>query len=179
MDCPKGHGQLKSVSVGSIRIDRCAECGGSWYDVYELRLLKDKEAHGDYRWIDFDLWKDTDQFRADKQQRYACPRDGHPMTTVRYGESPVLVDICSECAGVWLDDKEYERIVAYLQEMVDTQSAGDYLKDVRDEFLEIFVGPESPLSEMKDLGRVLYLLHLRLVIEHPRLAATLNALPRL
>ena len=178
MDCPKGHGRLESVSLGSIRIDRCTQCAGSWYDRHELRLLKDREAHGDYRWIDFDLWKDTDQFRADKQQRYACPRDGHPMTTVRYGESPVLVDICSECAGVWLDDKEYERIVAYLQEMVDTQSAGDYLKDVRDEFLEIFVGPEGPLSEMDDLGRVLYLLQLRFLIEHPRLATALNSLPR-
>jgi len=178
MDCTKGHGRLQGVSVGSIRVDRCAECGGSWYDTNELRLLKDKEAKGDYCWIDFDLWKDMDRFRAGKQERYTCPKDDHPMTTVHYGESPVVIDICSECKGVWLDDKEYERIVAYLQEMVDTQSAGDYLKDVRDEFLEIFVGPGSPLSEMKDLGRVLYLLHLRLVIEHPRLATTLNSLPR-
>ena len=178
MECPKGHGSLKSVAVGSIQIDRCTECRGGWYDVSELRLLKERESHGDYCWIDFDLWKDMDKFRAAQQERYACPTDGHPMTTVHYGESPVLVDICSECEGVWLDDKEYERIVAYLQEMVDTQSAGDYLKDLRDEFLEIFVGPEGPLSEMKDIGRVLYLLQLRFVIEHPRLQAFLNSLPR-
>lgn len=100
------------------------------------------------------------------------------MTTVRYGDSPVLVDICSQCKGVWLDDKEYEWIVVYLEKMVNTHSVGDYLKDVRDEFLEIFVGPEGPLPAIRDLGRVLYLLQLRLVIENPRLGTALNSLPR-
>jgi Zn-finger nucleic acid-binding protein len=178
MDCPKGHGRLEGVNVGSIRIDRCTGCGGSWHDHHELRLLKDKEAHGDYCWIDFDLWKDTNQFRADKQERYVCPRDSHPMTTVRYGESPVLIDICPQCEGVWVDRNEYDLIVAYLEDIVSTQTAGDYLKDVRDEFIEIFTGPEGPISEMEDLGRVLYLLQLRFVIEHPSLEAFLNALPR-
>ncbi|KKK93649.1 hypothetical protein LCGC14_2690750, partial [marine sediment metagenome] len=92
MECPKGHGSLNSVSVGSFQIDRCSECRGGWYDVNELRLLKDRESRGDYRWIDFDLWKDMDKFRAAEQERYSCPRDGRPMTTVRYGDSPVLVD---------------------------------------------------------------------------------------
>jgi Zn-finger nucleic acid-binding protein len=178
MDCPRSHGRLEAVSVGSIHIDRCTQCAGSWYDRGELRLLKDKEARGDYRWIDFDLWKDTDRFRADKQQRYVCPRDGHPMTTIRYGQSPVLVDICSECHGVWLDRDEYDLIVTYLADTVNTQTAGDYLKDVRDEFIEILTGPEGPISEMNDFARVLYLLQLRLVIERPSLGAFLNSLPR-
>lgn len=178
MDCPKGHGRLKSEAVGSIRVDRCSECGGSWYDVDELRLLKDKEASGDYCWIDFDLWKDRDKFRANRQERYSCPRDGHPMTTVHYGESPVLVDVCSQCEGKWLDKDEYERIIAYLDGMVNTRSAADYLKDVRDEFIEVFAGPEGPISELKDLDRVLYLLQMRFVIEHPSFGAFLSALPR-
>ncbi len=178
MDCPKGHGALKTIPIGSIHIDRCASCGGFWYDVGELRLLKDKEASGDYSWIDFDLWKEGDKFRADKQERYACPRGGHPLTSVQYGQSAVVVDICSECEGVWLDADEYERIVAYLGEMVNAQTSGDYLKDVRDEFVDIFRGPEGPISELKHLGRVLYLLQLRFAVEHPSLRAFLNSLPR-
>jgi hypothetical protein len=79
---------------------------------------------------------------------------------------------------VWLDRDEYDRIVAYLQDIVNTQTAGDYLKDVRDEFAEMLTGPEGPISEMKDFARVLYLLQLRLVIERPRLGAFLNSLPR-
>jgi len=60
----------------------------------------------------------------------------------------------------------------------DHSNVGDYLKDVRDEFLDIFVGPEGPLSEIRDLGPVLYLLQLRLIIENPRLGTALNSLPR-
>jgi len=178
MDCPKGHGRLKSVNVGSIPVDRCAECGGSWYDADGLRLLKDREAHGDYCWIDFDLWKEIDRFRAARQQRYACPRDGESMTTVHYGESAVTVDICSRCKGMWLDESEYKEIVAYLEKMVNTHTVGDYLKDIRDEFLEIFTEPEDALSELTDLGKVLYLLQLRFVVEHPTFATLLNSLPR-
>ena len=100
------------------------------------------------------------------------------MTTVHYGESPVLADICSECEGVWLDRDEYDRIVAYLQNVVSTQTASDYLKDVREEFTEILAGPEGPVSEINDFARVLYLLQLRFVIEHPRLQTFLNSLPR-
>lgn len=176
MDCPKGHGSLRRVAVGSIRIDRCGECGGSWYDKGELRLLKDREAQGDYCWIDFDLWRDVDKFRAARQQRYQCPKDGRQMTTVHYGEAPITVDICSECRGVWLDRDEYDEITAYLEKMVNTTSVGDYLKDLRDEFLEVFTGPEGPISEMKDLDRVLYLLQLRFVVERPGLTRVLNAL---
>ena len=178
MDCPKDHGRMKSVKVGAIRVHRCAECGGSWYEADELRLLKDKEAHGDYCWIDFDLWKDIDKFRAARQQRYGCPKDGNQMTTVHYGDSPITVDICSQCRGVWLDKSEYDEIVAYLEEMVNTHTVGDYVKDIREEFLELFVGPEGPLTEFKELSRVLYLLELRFIIEHPTFGALLNSLPR-
>jgi len=176
MDCPKGHGRLRSLVVASLRIDRCSECGGSWYDQDEVRLLKDKESQGDYCWIDFDLWKDIAKFRAARQQRYACPRDGRPLTTVYYGDSRISVDVCSECKGIWLDETEYDEIIAYLEKMVNTKSVGDYLRDVRDEFLEIFRGPEGALSEMKDLDRVLYLLELRFVVEQPGLTKILNAL---
>jgi Zn-finger nucleic acid-binding protein len=178
MDCPKGHGRLKRVTFGSIPVDRCAECGGSWYDSDELRLLKDREAHGDYCWIDFDLWKEIGKFRAARQQRYNCPRDGGPLTTVRYGDSSVTVDICSRCKGIWLDKDEYDEIVAYLEETVDSHTVSDYLNDLREEFLEVLNGPESLASEVRDLSRVLYLLQLRFVIEHSTFGTLINSLPR-
>jgi Zn-finger nucleic acid-binding protein len=178
VDCPKGHGPLSSVEFGGIHILRCRDCGGAWYDAGELRLLKDREASGDYCWIDLDLWKDIDKFRAARQQRYRCPRDGSPLTTVHYGDSSIAVDICSECKGVWLDEAEYKRIIAYLETVVSSHTVGDYLKDLRDEFVELFAGPETPWSELKDFDRVLYLLELRFIIEHPTFRSLLNSLPR-
>ena len=82
MECPKGDGALQRTTVGPVQVERCSVCGGSWHDIDELRILKDRESHGDYSWIDIDLWKDKEQFRAAQQERYKCPRDSRPLTTV-------------------------------------------------------------------------------------------------
>ncbi|HZP25832.1 MAG TPA: zf-TFIIB domain-containing protein, partial [Dehalococcoidia bacterium] len=94
-----------------------------------------------------------------------------------YGESTITVDICQACEGIWLDKDEYEEIVAYLEHMVNTQSIGDYLNDVREEFVELFTGTEGGIGELRDLDKVLYLLELRFVVEHPRIATLLRKLP--
>lgn len=178
MNCPKCHQSLESVEVGGIRIGRCPRCEGTWFDRDELRVLKDREDGGDYQWLDVDLWKDIDKFRARRQQRYSCPKDATPMTTVHYGESNVAVDVCSTCRGVWLDKEEYREIIRFLEDTVDSSSAGDYLKDVRSELVGVFEGRESPLGALKDVGKILYLLQLRFTVEHPTLAEISSAFPR-
>jgi Zn-finger nucleic acid-binding protein len=179
MDCPKEHGALAAQALGSITVHTCPECGGTWFERDELRLLKDREAHGDYRWIDIDLWKDPDRFRAREQQRYACPTDGQQLTTVHYGESHVVVDICRKCSGIWLDREEYHRIVDYLEQIVDSQTVGDYLADVKEEFLDIiYKQPEGAGSELKDLWKVVSLLGVRFRVEHKNIDALLDSLPR-
>jgi Zn-finger nucleic acid-binding protein len=178
VNCPKNHQALESVNVGGVRIDRCPQCEGMWFDKDELRVLKNKEANGDYQWINLDLWKDVDKFRARRQQRYSCPKDGTPMTTVHYGDSNVAVDVCTTCRGIWLDKEEYRELIRYLEEKVDGSTTGDYLKDVRQELAEVFEGHESPLGALKDVGKILYLLELRFTVNHPTLAELSAAFPR-
>jgi Zn-finger nucleic acid-binding protein len=176
--CPKSHDSLEAVDVGGIRIDRCPTCEGLWFDKNELRVLRKKEAGDDYRWLHIELWKDIDKFRARRQQRYSCPRDGRPLTTVHYGDSDVAFDVCSTCQGMWLDKEEYQEIVSYLEKTVDGSSAEDHLKDVRNELVEVFEGHESPLGALKDIGKILYLLELRFTVDHPTLADVIVAFPR-
>jgi len=178
VECPKSHDSLESVDVGGIRIERCPRCEGLWFDRDELRVLKDREDNGDYEWLHVDLWKDMDKFRARRQQRYACPKDATPLTTVHYGESNVVVDVCSKCQGVWLDKEEYREIIRYLEDTVDSSSAEDYLKDVREELVQVFEGRENPLGALQDVGKILYLLQLRFTVEHPTLAKISAAFPR-
>lgn len=178
MKCPSCGATTSPTELKSIRVDRCPSCGGVWCDRDQLRLLKDREAHGDYRWIDVDLWKDASKLRSGRQRGLRCPGDEQAMTTVHYGESDVSVDICGACQGVWLDGTDYERIVAYLNERVNAETVTDYLDDVREEFVEVFTGPEGPLSELKDLVKVLYLLQLRFAIEHLNLSSILARIGR-
>ncbi len=171
MNCPKCNSMLEQVRLEAVRVDRCPSCGGTWYDRNELRVLKDRESHGDYCWIDLDLWRDADRFRARRQERYACPRDGQSMTTVHYGESKVVIDICSKCQGIWLDKAEYDEILRYLERVVDSSTAGDYLGDMRHEVAEMLRLHEGPLDAMHDLSKIVYLLELRFCANHPDLAA--------
>ena len=176
MRCPIDQSELRAEIVGSAKIDFCGLCGGTWFDVDELRVLKDRESVGDYRWIDVDLWKDPGRFRAPEQQGLACPDCGSELTTLRYGETNIEIDACGRCRGIWLDKNEYDEVIAELEKRVNTETLREYLSDLREEFLEVFAGPEGTISELRDLDRVLYLIQMRFAAEHPGLAAILRVL---
>jgi Zn-finger nucleic acid-binding protein len=163
-------------SIKSISIDRCPKCNGAWYTADELRLLKDKEAHGDYSWIDVDLWRDRERFHSRRQEHLLCPTDKTELTSVRYGTSRVRVDICTTCKGIWLDGGEYQKIVAYLDKRVNEETVEDFLGDLREEFLDVFEHPTALRSEVGDVTKVLHLLELRFIVQHPNIAAHLRAL---
>ena len=176
MNCPKCGEPMEPVEVRSITIDRCPGCGGQWYDRDELRLLKDKASHGDYCWVDVDLWKEAGRLRIDTESHGACPRDGAPLTRLRYGDSDVVVEACPKCFGLWLDAGEFDKIIGHLERTVTSKSSGELLADVKEEFAELFTGDEGIRSELRDLGRVLYLLQLRFAIEHPGLVRIKDAI---
>ena len=176
MDCPKDRTPLEVVHFHSIPIHRCLKCEGTWYQKDQLQILKDKEAHGDYCWINLDLWRDAANFRAASTSRYACPADGTPLTPVHYRNASIVVDMCETCKGVWLDKGEYARIIKFLADAVDAQSVGNYLSDLRDEFGEIVRG--HPLAGLRGIEKVLYLLELRFFVQHPRLLSGVQSLPR-
>jgi len=178
MKCPQCHGQTKTIEVKSISVQRCTKCGGTWYGKDELRLLKDKERHEDYRWIDVDLWQHPERFKAGEQHRYECPADGKPLLTVHYGDSGVRADICSHCHGIFLKRGAYRKILDELEEQVDTETAGEYVGDLKDEFVEIFTGPEGFFSEVADFAKVLHLLELRFVVQHKNLSEALRSASR-
>jgi len=176
MRCPIDQSELRTEIVGSAKIDFCGLCGGTWYEVDELRVLKDRESVGDYRWIDVDLWEEPGRFRTPEQRGLPCPDCGLDLTTLRYGETNVEVDACGRCRGLWLDKNEYVEVIAELEKRVNTETLREYLGDLREEFLEVFAGPEGTISELKDLDRVLYLIQMRFAAEHPGLAAILRVL---
>lgn len=161
-----------------IRYRRCPGCRGSWFPGSKLNVLKDKASDGDYRWIDIDLWKERDRFRAGKQERLVCPKDRDTMVTVRYGDSNVRVDVCAKCAGVWLDAKEYAKIVKYLDERVNSETVAGYVDELRDEFVDIFTNPKHAASEAGAFFKVLHLLELRFGVEHKNIATLIRSAGR-
>ena len=169
MQCPDCQNNLQPVNCKGIMIDECVRCKGKWFDRDELRRAKDKTDE-DLRWLDFDPFgKDAEQLSV-ASEGGICPKCSSKTSSLRYMDSKVVIDKCLNCKGVWLSPGEFAKVIRYLENKVNTETAKGYTRDTFKQFIEIFTGSEGVISEVKDFLAVLYLLELRIVVEHPGLA---------
>lgn len=166
MNCPYCTSALSQIDLKGVKIDECGNCKGKWFERDELRKAKDS-TDNDLRWLDFDLFDEKEHKYSASPSKRKCPQCSLSMTSLTYMDSKVVIDKCNICHGVWLDNKEFEKIIKYLENIVVSQSASEYLKDATKEFEEIFTGPENRISEIKDFLAVMKLYQLRLSVENP------------
>lgn len=171
MKCPRCQSKVETRSTGGVEIDECSSCQGIWLTADELRRLKD-ETDKDLAWMDFELWKHPERFRVDSK-RIQCPTCATALVAIDYDDTGVEVDFCTECRGVWLDGGELEKIIEHLSEELLTKDTSAYVRASLEEAKELVTGPESFLSEWKDLATVLRMLQYRLLSENPRLGSAL------
>ena len=188
MKCPNCKKELsEKIKIGDVKIDRCAKCGGLWFEKDELRLAKDKKEP-EARWIDieikdkslnwfhFDLWKDKVKFKIKKAIKF-CPTDEIPLYQVNYGDTSIEIDVCGICFGIWLDKGEFKKIIDYVKSKAEYEMLYNYAKNLVQETKEIFVGPESIKSEATDLLMLIKLLKYKLLVQHPELVKLIFNLP--
>jgi len=171
MNCPRCRTELDPRKTDGVEIDECRDCRGVWFDAGELRRVKD-QSDPDLGWMDVELWKHEDRFRIAAKPA-ECPKCSRAMVAVDYGDTGVEVDFCSSCRGVWLDAGELENIVASLSDELLAKDVPDYLRASLEEAKELVSGPESFVSEWKDLSTVLRMLQYRLLSENPKLGRAL------
>jgi len=177
MNCPKCQIALETRDVEQVELNRCLTCKGHWFDDQELRKVKDKAAT-DLNWMDFELWKYPQRFRASLAE-YFCPRCDKAMVAVEYDDTEIEVDFCTECQGIWLDRWEFEKIVAALTEELLTMTRSEYVEATIEEAKEILSGPESFISEWRDFFTVLRMLQYRLLVDHPEVAKAITDAQRI
>jgi len=165
---------LDKAILSNVEVDYCTKCFGVWFDKDELRLVKDKKDEN-LNWLDIDLWRDIKKFNVSQSGRL-CPHCRMPLYEVQYDESKVTVDLCSLCYGVWLDKKEFEKIIRYLKEKADYEVLYHFSKNLIKETGEIFIGPEKIREEVLDLLTLLKLLYYKFSIQHPHLAVLIRGL---
>lgn len=185
MFCPNCKNiNLTRADYKGIQLDYCPACFGIWFDRDELRQVKDKEDEF-LRWIDIDPWNDEKKFKISKSGKI-CPVCGVPLYIVEYDDflarprrvSPGLkIDLCNVCHGIWLDKGEFDKIIKYLEEKVEKETLLKYFKDIGEEFLEVFVGPEKMSSEIADFLIVMKLFEYRLLSKMPAISKVIAGLP--
>ena len=174
--CPKCKVVLSSMILSGVEVDYCPKCYGLWFEEEELRLAKD-EKDKDLNWFDVDLWKEKNKFRVTYGIRM-CPYCRLPLYEVYYGRSGIIVDVCNLCHGIWLDRAEFKKIMDWLQEKADYEILNSYIRNLAEEFIEIFIGPEPLREEMMDFLTILKLLKYKFAAQHPIISQLMADSPR-
>ncbi len=174
MECPNCQSTLEQIDFRGIVVNECPHCQGRWFDREELQKAKNNTDE-DLCWLDFDPFiKKKRHFNIIPEDGGACPKCAQTMISLAYANSGVQIKKCEQCRGIWLQDGEFKKIIGYLENIVTTHSASEYVADSFKQFLEIITGPEDRVSEVKDFLVVLKLLKLRAAIEHSKIAETTN-----
>jgi Zn-finger nucleic acid-binding protein len=169
MICPNCQTELKPIDLKGIVIHECPECKGKWLKRDQLRLAKDRQDEH-LRWLDFDPFgKDADTLSVASEGK-VCPECARMMSSLKYRQSEIIIDKCPKCEGIWLDHGELGKIIRYLERLLSSETAKEYVKDSFGQFIEIFKGREGFISEVKDFLAVFYLLRLRIAVDHPKLS---------
>ncbi len=108
MQCPKCQTALDPVRVDEVDVDQCSGCQGVWFDALELGPLLDKHEAG----VKALLEGERDE-ALNAQRSVSCPRDQAQLLRVySLRNNEVILDVCAECRGVWLDGGEFQQIKA-------------------------------------------------------------------
>jgi Zn-finger nucleic acid-binding protein len=174
MNCPRCDVELGSTRVADLEIEECSGCGGTWFEEDELRAAKDR-SDPDLAWMDFEIWKHPEKFEVSVKQ-IRCPRCDIDMAAVNYGTTRIEVDYCLRCQGVWLDAGEFEKIIDALEDELVGKDVPGYIRASLGEARQVISGPESLLSEWRDLRTVLRMLEYRVLSQNPRVARALAAI---
>jgi Zn-finger nucleic acid-binding protein len=107
MKCPRcAKDTLKEVKSKKITLDKCVECEGLWFDKGEIAAVSEAAAEL------MEIPKDA--AHADT----VCPRCVKPLFTFKYPDTDIVVDMCRECAGIWLDKGEFNNIMITRQKLI-------------------------------------------------------------
>ena len=176
--CPGCRTDLNLYALHGLEIEGCPACKGIWLDRDELRKLKDKSQTGTWRtlrWLD-DEMEAMEKAHAVLSSR-ACPKcEDKKLLATKFGESNVLIDLCPSCQGIWLDRDEFQEILDYLNDKLDTLTSAEMRHKVLEEIKEIWTGPESTLSELQDAHATIMALMCITVFEHPTLVRALQGM---
>ena len=103
--CPKCENQMKKVEFARVEVDRCAVCGGLWFDATELSRLR--VATGS-EVIDAGGLK-TGHAAERPARTMECPKDSATLVSRRdEDQEHIEYEQCPECRGVFFDAGEFK-----------------------------------------------------------------------
>ena len=102
--CPKCSGQLVTKTYGSLEVDRCETCKGTWLDAGEAKRIKDDESLVG-QLIDNEVPDGSTQWN-EVRKNMDCPRCSKPLQKITSEKHNLHYEGCLFCNGLFLDSGE-------------------------------------------------------------------------
>lgn len=107
--CPACHSIMEPVDYSGLHLDVCPECAGIWFDSGELLALS-RASDGAMESLEAKYQPNIEVLSPEPVLK-KCPRDGWALDRHRYDyDSPVKIDSCPKCHGVFVEDQELSGI---------------------------------------------------------------------
>jgi len=110
MNCPRCEATLERQHLKepkmTIEIDQCPKCKGIWFDRGELQAVEQtvEPVFLEIRKIPSEYDQLTPLFCSSCEDHPMMEKFDHPR------DEKVILDVCRQCQGIWLDTGELEAI---------------------------------------------------------------------
>ncbi|GIV20784.1 MAG: hypothetical protein KatS3mg023_2535 [Armatimonadota bacterium] len=107
--CPDCRIEMQAQRYYGVTVDICPACAGVWFDESELRLLMEIDPLILLS-LDDRALPDV-QYTPEETVNRRCPRCAVLLQPYRYlYDSPVELDRCGQCHGIWVEDSELHKM---------------------------------------------------------------------
>ncbi len=121
-NCPDCIVEMHIESVGDIQLDVCRTCAGTWFDPEELRILLARDPLA-LSMVE-DMAAASVEQKAEGPSLRHCPACEFPLEQYHYlYTSPVVLQACLDCGGVWVEDGELNRMQEWFEQTHKPMSA--------------------------------------------------------
>jgi Zn-finger nucleic acid-binding protein len=125
MKCPVDNTELKEQEYErAVMVDACSTCGGMWMDQWELKAIqanKGKNYEAELSQLPNLVEKSHLQALEKNRPLLHCPKCAENGKSIKMDRrehgycSQIMVDVCHECQGVWLDQGEVQALEIFFE----------------------------------------------------------------
>jgi len=125
MKCPVDNTTLiEQEYERTIKVDGCESCGGLWLEQWELKAIQANKGKNYQQ--ELQQWPnlvEKSYLQALEKQRplLDCPKCSEEGNKIKMDRrehgycSQIMIDICHDCQGIWLDKGEIEALEIFFQ----------------------------------------------------------------
>ena len=139
MICPNCQTHLATINYEGISIETCSNCNGEWLDEAELgkiARIREVKFDPDERRAIAESTTITGVVLEEVDRDLKCPKCDGTTDAVNYGgDTGIIIDRCTACHGIWLDQQQLEKIQMVVEGWEDAlpndlQKYGPRLRDI-------------------------------------------------